>query len=107
MSGNDRSAVYGMYAETLALPAGVTAEIKMLPNQIGVIFKYISGGSLSVVGPSVSLGSTYAINQTYLLGTGEIQNIALSGSIYLLATGSTCVLSMERLLSAKLATDTQ
>lgn len=100
MSGNDRSAVYGLFSETLALPSGVTALIPKLPTQIGVIFKYQSGGSLSIVGASSSFGSTFATSNSYLVGTGEVINLALSGDLYLIATGSTCVVAMERLLSS-------
>ena len=105
MSGSDRESVYGLYSEQLALPPGVTAEIKPLPRQVGVIFKYQSGGSISIVGPSVMAGSTYSMDGgslglLYTLGTSEVMNMSLQGSLYLIASGATCVLSMQRLLSA-------
>lgn len=100
MVGSNRSAVYGVYAQSYALPAGVTLKIEPMASQIGLIFKYISGGSLSVVnGFSSSISASYVFGHQYLLGTGEIQNLALSGPLYLVATGATCVFHVERLLS--------
>jgi hypothetical protein len=97
---SDRESVYAEYPEQLALPAGVTAPILAMRGQIGVILKYISGGSLSVVGTSTALGSTYAIGQLYTLGTGEILNISQSGTLFLQGGGSTCVAQILRLRSA-------
>ena len=96
----DRDSVFAEYPEQLALPAGTTAPIKPVPGQIGLILKYVSGGSLSIIGASNSVGSTFAISQLYTLGTAEILNIAQSGTIYLLGSGSTSVAQMLRLRSA-------
>ena len=99
-AGSDRSFVYFVYPEVIALPAGVTATIMPMPKQNGVIFKLLSGSSLSVVGASMAGGSSFATSNAYLVGANEIQNIALSGPLTLLATGATAVIHIERLLSA-------
>ncbi len=96
----DRDSVYAEYPEQLALPAGVTAPIPAIAGQIGIILKYVSGGSLSIVGASNSIGSTYAIGQIYTVGTSEILNLNQSGTLYLLGSGSTCVAQILRLRSA-------
>ena len=97
---SDRSSVYAEYPEQLALPAGVTAPILAIAGQVGIILKYVSGGSLSVVGASNVIGSTYAIGQLYTLGTGEVLNISQSGTLFLQGGGSTCVAQILRLRGA-------
>lgn len=96
----DRSSVYKQFPETLAIPTGVTAIIKPMPHQIGVIVKYVSGGSLSIIGSSHASGSTFATANTYLLGSSEVLNVALSGPLQLSATGATSVAHIIRLLGA-------
>lgn len=95
-----REDVFNLYAESLALPAGVTAVIPSVQGQIGAILKYVSGGSIQIIGASNALGSTYGINRLYLLGTTEILNVNMCGPMYLIATGSTCVVNLLRLTSA-------
>lgn len=99
MSGFDRAFVYLDYPETLAIPSGVTATILPMPGQNGIIFKWVSGGSLSVVGASISGGCTFAIANSYLVGVSEVINIALSGTVSLYATGATSVVHVQRLIS--------
>jgi hypothetical protein len=96
----DRSAVYKQYPETLAIPTGVTALIPQMPHQVGVILNWESGGSLQIQGSSHIKGTTYATAQSYLLGTTEVLNVSLSGPLYLVATGATCVARLIRLLGA-------
>lgn len=100
MSHGDRGAVYLKHPEQLNLPAGVTAAILPMPGQIGSILKYVSGGSLSIIGASSAFGTTYGVSCIYTLGTGEIMNIAESGTIFLMASGSTCVAQLLRLRSS-------
>jgi hypothetical protein len=100
MASSDRDSVYSTYSEQLALPAGVTAAIPAMRGQIGAILKYVSGGSLSVVGASTSFGSTFAIGSLYTLGTTEVLNISMSGTLFLQGGGSTCVAQILRLRSA-------
>ena len=97
---SDRLSVYAEYPEQLALPSGVTAPILAISGQVGVILKYVSGGSLSIIGASSSIGSTYATGQLYTLGTGEILNISQSGTLFLQASGATCVAQILRLRGA-------
>jgi hypothetical protein len=101
MSGSDRDSVYGLYPETLAIPAGATFHmIRQMPYQTGIVLKYLSGGSIMVVGPSFAAGSTYGISQGYGLGATEILQMPLSGPLYLQAVGTTSVLALLRTYSA-------
>jgi hypothetical protein len=97
---SSRNFVYGLYPETFHLPAGVTLAIPALAGQNAAILKYISGGSLSIVGTTASTGSSYAVDNRYPMGTGETVNLDLSGPQYVVAVGSTCVFSLLRGRSA-------
>ncbi len=92
-----REDVFGLYPETLAVGAGVTCAISTMPGQNACILKWVSGGTLVVIGASLSTGSTFAINNQYIVGTSEILNLAaLSGKIFITAVGSTMVCSLIR-----------
>lgn len=94
--------------ETIAVPPGATAAA-FFPSTAGfygMAIKYLSGGSLSLVGASTSLngftasavtGSTYATASAYLMGTSEVVNVNhFVGDFYLQATGSTAVAALIR-----------
>lgn len=108
---NQRDDVFGMYPETIAIATGTTALIKPLPGQIGMILKYVSGGSLAIVGTTFPItssgsaatsGTTFAINNLYTIGTSEILNVDMSGDIYLFNTGgATVVASLLRTLDSR------
>ena len=99
MSG-DRSNVFQSYPEQLALPNGVTAAILPMPNQLGFILKYVSGGSLSLIGYSSVNGTTFDMSNIYTVGTAEVINISQSSTLFLIGTGATCVAQMIRLRGA-------
>lgn len=105
--GNQRDDIFTLFPETLAIPAGATAVINPLPGQMGMLMKYVSGGSILIQGATFlgvngnSVGSSYAINQQYILGTAEILSIDMSGLLYVQATGSTSVISLLRTLDSR------
>lgn len=105
MSSTSRSDVFSNYPELLALPAGVTAVISSIPGQLGLILKYVSGGSLSVLrnpepyAGTTTVGTSFATAGLYTLATTEILNVSMAGDMYLIATGATCVANMLRLRS--------
>lgn len=105
-----RNDVGSIYPELLALPAGVTAVIAPIPGQLGAILKYVSGGSLVLlrnpefVGNSqfigtTTVGTTFATANTYVVGTNEVINLSANQTLYLIATGATCVANILRLRS--------
>lgn len=106
MSSSSRSDVCQICPETIAIATGVTAAILPMPYQLGVILKYVSGGSLLFIGSTAAMtvgtvvyGSTYAINKTYVVGTSEVLNISATDTFYLQGSGSTTVCSILRLLA--------
>lgn len=110
MSSTSRSDVGSVYPETLAIPSGTTCILSPIAGQLGAILKYVSGGSLVILrnpewfGSSqligtTTIGSTFAINNTYVVGTNEVINLSANQQLYLIATGSTCVASILRLRS--------
>lgn len=108
---NQRDDVFGMYSETIAIATGTTALIRPLPGQIGMILKYISGGSLAIIGATFGVtapggavysGTTFALNNLYTLGTSEILNVDMSGDIYIYNTGgATVVAGLLRTLDSR------
>lgn len=99
-----------IFTETLAIPPGATATFLPVPGQYAVAIQYISGGSLSLGGPSVSIGTSFINGSSFQLGgfgatTGGIFTFANTnvmmlndfiGSFNLLATGATSVCSIIR-----------
>jgi hypothetical protein len=94
--------------ETLAIPPGATATVAFRASAgfYGLALKYMSGGSLSISGATMTtdaingasvIGSSAATAQSYLLGTSEVLNINhFVGDFYLTATGSTAVCGLIR-----------
>lgn len=109
---SSRDDVGSVYPELLAIPAGVTAIISPIPGQLGAILKYVSGGSLvilrnpeyvipgasNIVG-TTTVGSTFSMANTYVLGANEIINLSANQQLYLFATGTTSVANLLRLRS--------
>ncbi len=105
---NQRDDVLALYPETIAIPTGTTALIQPIAGQVGMILKYVSGGSLAIIGAtfqqfgSTISGTTFAINNLYTLGTSESLNIDMSGPLYLYNTGgATTVASLLRTQSSR------
>lgn len=95
-----RDDVFSHYPEKLVIGSGVTAEIPVIPGQNAALIKWASGGSLVIVGQSLSGGCSYAVANEYLMGTNEIQFANMSGNIYLMASGSTVTCYLLRYRSA-------
>lgn len=100
-----RDEVFAIFPETLALPPGVTAVIMPVAYQNSVGLKYISGGSLTLIGATFTVdgivhGSTYATSKQYLITSSEFFNTNMSGPMYLMATGTTCVAGLVRYLDS-------
>lgn len=91
--------VMGLYPETLTIGNGVIAQILPMPGQIRAMIKYIGGGTLIILGSSLSIGSTYASDNKYIVGATEILNLALSGPIYFQPGGTTTTIAMLRQFS--------
>lgn len=95
-----------IYTETLAIPSGVTASFLTVPGLYGFAVEYISGGSLSVGGPSFSLGasfingSSFATSQLFTLATTNVFMVNdFVGSFNLIATGATAVCCLARVFT--------
>lgn len=109
-----------LYTETLAIPAGSTATFLTVPGMYGFAVEYISGGSLSVGGPSfsfgssftyvtgisnalgasASVGSSYSINPLFTLANTNVLMINdFIGQFNLIATGATSVCSVARVFT--------
>jgi len=98
---NSNEDVRGQFPETLVLGTGITAIIAPIAYQTGILLKYGSGGTLSIIGPTYSFqgsfqGSTFATAKSYLLGTTEILSLSSKGAITLIATGATTTVYMLR-----------
>lgn len=100
-----------LYAETLGIPAGATAVFTTVPGMYGFAVEYISGGSLSIGGPSFNImGTSLSPGSTYQVGgygatTGTIFTLANTnvfmindfvGTFHLIATGATTICSLVR-----------
>jgi hypothetical protein len=99
---SQRDSIYGVYPERFNLASGVTLYIPPLPGQISMTLKYISGGSLSVIGSSFGYGITLPViaSQVYTINDNELLNFNTSGGILLIATGSTAIFDVLRGRSA-------
>ncbi len=103
---SSRDDTYQILAETLHIPAGVTVAIPALPYETAIQLKYISGGSLSILGSTFTVGVTnygggsYVASMRYILGTTEVFAANMSGTLYIQGSGSTCVASLVRTFSA-------
>lgn len=84
-----RDEIFSHFPEKLVIGAGITAEIPVIAGQNAALIKWASGGSLLIMGQSLSGGSSYAVSNEYLMGSNEVQFANMSGSIYLMASGST------------------
>jgi hypothetical protein len=110
-----------LYTETLAIPPGATASFQTVPGFYGFAVEYISGGSLSVGGPSFTFGgsftymtgasgaaaasfafgSSYTINNLFTLANSNVFMINdFVGRFNLIATGATSVLSLARVFTS-------
>jgi hypothetical protein len=109
-----RDDVARLYPELLAIPVGVTCEIKPIQGQVGVIMKYQSGGSFTLLKTSkvangmsnlqATTGCSFALGGTlgaaYTVGTNEILNISMCDSIFIFGGGgATCLVNVLRLRS--------
>lgn len=96
--GFQRDDSFAQYPETLFLSG--TATIAPMPGQIGMILKYVSGGSLSILGTSMAVGSTFGASMLYTLGTNEVMSGNICGNLRLQITGATCIANLMRMVSA-------
>lgn len=92
--------IHSIYPETIQMAAGTTAIFGAIPGQIACTLKYSSGGTLSLVGSSQSIGSSFAVAQKYLLTSGEIFNFDSAGQFSVECLGATCVFYLARSRSA-------
>lgn len=103
MAGTGRSDVFNLYPEVLTLATGVTSVVQPIPGQLGVILKYVSGGSLGILrnpeaeSGATTVGASFATSGLYTVGSAEILNISLAAPLYLYATGATCIANLLRL----------
>lgn len=98
-----QSKSFSFFPETIFLPPATTLTIATVPGQQGIVLKWISGGSLQILGTTLAVGATafgttFASSQAYLLGTAEIISGDYGGNFNVIATGTTCVFSMLRSL---------
>lgn len=93
MAGSSQQFAYGMGATQVNIGVGGAANVLIKPPIYtnGVFFKYLSGGSLSIVsnGISGSPGASGALG--YILSTTEVVNIDGPAMFFLAASGTTAV----------------
>lgn len=105
MSGSGRDDVKTLFPEVLTLATGVTSILQPIPGQLGVILKYVSGGSLGILrnpdteSGATTVGASFATSGLYTVGSAEVLNVSLAGPLYLFATGATCIANVLRLRS--------
>lgn len=99
-------AVFGITTSILTIPIGATASVLVFPGPYvrGTLFKYISGGSISVFGVQngMTLGGTLLISGysgAYTLGTNEVLSFGGPAEFYVTATGATAFASLMQGLS--------
>lgn len=82
-------------SETLTINTGAVFGLTALPGQMGLNIRYISGGSLEIGGASLSAGNGF------LLPNSNIPHyyIPITDVLYMLATGSNAVVTLERMVS--------
>lgn len=95
--------IFSVLPETVHLAANATLTINALPGQVAVTLKYSSGGTLSILGTTLTLKAVnYGVASPnisalkYVVGTSEILNFDGAGSFVLLAEGATVVFQMLR-----------
>jgi len=91
-----RDDVGSVYPEQLAIGPGTQCDIIQMPGQNSISIKWMGGGSLSIVGSSLSVGCTFAFANLYTLAITEIVNTNLMGTISLLASGVTTTVQVLR-----------
>jgi hypothetical protein len=95
--------VYGYTAQVLAIPAGASLSryVTPAPGEIWSRLKYVSGGSLEIMGASAGgmTGIAPAAGTGYIFGTTEIIEQRGAASYFLQATGATAVAHLLRGLS--------
>lgn len=86
---------FGVTRIAVGLSALSYVRLNTIPSSLSAQFKILSGGSLEIVS-GVSAGSDPALlrNTGYLVGSNEIVSVGGAVSMYLAATGNTCVVGM-------------
>jgi len=81
---------YALYPETLVIGASTACDVLPLPGQNRVWLQYGSGGTLFILGTSITEGSTFASAQRFLVPfTTTPFLIPLSGILKLGSNGAT------------------
>lgn len=98
MSSRNITDVKAFLPETFVVASGSSLQIKSVPNQLGIILKYVSGGSMLFTVPSLSItGMISGSSLAYMVATTEILNTNMTGDFYLSAIGSTLTATILRL----------
>lgn len=85
-------------AFTTPVPTGSILGFSGLPGQIGIVFRYVSGGSLEIGGASLTAG------KGFLIPTSPATTLPYSfvtDTVYAIATGATCIATGYRIISAE------
>lgn len=93
--------VKGALSRRITCAPGTVTEIPAVPGQLAQQLKLLSGGTLEIGGPTMAQAAafaTYASGGTfgamYPLSTNEIYSWNNSGTMYLWASGATCVVAL-------------
>lgn len=85
-------------AFTVNLVAGTVTGFTAQPGQIGVVCRYVAGGSIEIGGASLAAGNGF------LLATSPAATLPytmITGDLYAIATGATATLTGFRILDAE------
>lgn len=93
--------IFYLLTEQLVIGASISATIPAIPYQVASQLKYGSGGTLFVIGPtftigSTAYGSTFSQGNKYIVGTQESLSLDSRGPIILGAEGATVTCYLMR-----------
>ena len=88
--------IHGLLTQRFTIGTNTTIGITIVPGQIAVAIKLLSGGTLEISGSTVAGGSQVA----YPMSSNEVVNLDMPGKFWLAASGATCVAAMIRGKSA-------
>lgn len=88
-----RTDVFGSWSKQYTLATNTILELPAISGQVAVTIKLLTGGTLEIGGPTMT-GQTFGT--LYPLSSSEVFNMDLAGSLYLYASGATCVVAIAR-----------
>lgn len=103
MSTSSYDSIFSLGTTNIIVPVGATVAVLIegIAGQNSTLLKYVSGGTLSVVGVATGVTLTAAelasaVGNHYVMGTSEVLSIDGPARFYLMATGATTTVSAIR-----------